>query len=66
MAGFLDPEPCGTFRTRWKPFWIWLVTRNSRSPEVIDGILASKDYLGRWMGELETMLQTGRIPEMGL
>src|SRR5579872_4469637 len=29
---------------------------------VIDGILASKDYLNQWMSELDVMLRTGQAP----
>jgi len=65
MAGFLDLNAVRDVSHEVET--ILDLARNSQlaiTPEVIDAILASKDYLGRWMGELESMLQTGRAPEI--
>jgi len=65
MAGFLDLDAVRDVSHEVET--ILDLARNAQlaiTPEVIDAILASKDYLGRWMGELETMLQTGRAPEI--
>ena len=63
MAGFLDLDAVRDVSHEVET--ILDLARNSLlaiTPEVIDAILASKDYLGYWMGELEAMLQTGRAP----
>jgi two-component system chemotaxis sensor kinase CheA len=64
MAGFLDLNAVRDVSHEVET--ILDLARNAQlaiTPEVIDAILASKDYLSHWLGELEAMLQTGRAPE---
>ena len=64
MAGFLDLDAVRDVSHEVET--ILDLARNAQlaiTPEVIDAILASKDYLSHWMGELEAMLQTGRAPD---
>ena len=56
--------PYATWRTKWKPFWTWPATRSlTITSDVIDAILASKDYLSHCLSELEATLQSGRTLE---
>jgi two-component system chemotaxis sensor kinase CheA len=60
MAGFLDLDAVRDVAHEVET--ILDMARNSQlaiTSAVVDGILASKDYLGREMTELEAMLQTG-------
>jgi two-component system, chemotaxis family, sensor kinase CheA len=64
MAGFLDLDAVRDVSHEVET--ILDLARNSQlavTPAVIDGILESKDYLGRWMGALESMLASGQAPE---
>ncbi|HUJ48622.1 MAG TPA: chemotaxis protein CheA [Bryobacteraceae bacterium] len=64
MAGFLDLDAVRDVSHEVET--ILDLARNAQlaiTPKVIDAILASKDYLSHWMGELEAMLQSGRTPE---
>lgn len=64
MAGFLDLDAVQDVSHEVET--ILDLARNAQlgiTAEVIDAILASKDYLSHWMGELEAMLQSGRTPE---
>ena len=64
MAGFLDLDAVRDVSHEVET--ILDLARNAQlaiTSKVIDAILASKDYLSRWMGELEAMLQSGRTPE---
>ena len=64
MAGFLDLDAVRDVSHEVET--ILDLARNSQlaiTPAVIDGILESKDYLGRWMGALESMLAGGQAPE---
>src|SRR5579864_1476140 len=65
MAGFLDQDTIRDVAHEVET--ILDLARNSAlaiTPAVIDRILESKDYLSRWMSELEAMLQTGTAPAM--
>jgi len=64
MAGFLDLDAVRDVSHEVET--VLDLARNAQlaiTSEVIDAILASKDYLSRWLGELEAMLQSGRTPE---
>ena len=64
MAGFLDLDAVRDVAHEVET--ILDLARNGQltiTSEVIDAILSSKDYLSRWLGELDAMLQTGRTPE---
>ena len=64
MAGFLDLDAVRDVSHEVET--ILDLARNAQlaiTSKVIDAILASKDYLSLWMGELEAMLQSGRTPE---
>ncbi len=64
MAGFLDLDAVRDVSHEVET--ILDLARNAQlaiTSRVIDAILASKDYLSHWMGELEAMLQSGRTPE---
>src|SRR5579864_3956922 len=64
MAGFLDLDAVRDVSHEVET--ILDLARNAQlaiTPRVIDAILASKDYLSHWMGELEAMLQSGRTPQ---
>ena len=63
MAGFLDLDEVRDVAHEVET--ILDLARNSRlniTSAVIDRILESKDYLNRWMTELEAMLETGKTP----
>src|SRR6266404_876196 len=63
MAGFLDLNAVRDVAHEVET--ILDLARNSQltiTGAVVDRILESKDYLGRWMGELDSMLQTGKTP----
>ncbi len=64
MAGFLDLDAVRDVSHEVET--ILDLARNAQlaiTSQVIDAILASKDYLSHWMGELEAMLQSGRTPQ---
>ena len=64
MAGFLDLDAVRDVAHEVET--ILDLARNGQltiTSEVIDAILASKDYLSHWLSELDTMLQSGRSPE---
>jgi len=64
MAGFLDLDAVRDVAHEVET--ILDLARNAQltiTSEVIDAILASKDYLSHWLSELEAMLQSGRQPE---
>jgi two-component system chemotaxis sensor kinase CheA len=63
MAGFLDLDAMREVAHEVET--ILDLARNAQlaiTSAVIDGILASKDYLGQRLSELEAMLQTGQAP----
>lgn len=65
MAGFLDQDTIRDVAHEVET--ILDLARNSAlaiTPAVIDRILESKDYLSRWMSELEAALANGRPPSM--
>ncbi len=65
MAGFLDLDAVRDVAHEVET--VLDLARNGRlviTPVVIDRILASKDYLNRWMAELEVLLATGQAPHM--
>ena len=64
MAGFLDLNEVRDLSHEVET--VLDLARNGQlsiTSEVIDAILASKDYLSHWMGELEGMLHSGRNPQ---
>jgi two-component system, chemotaxis family, sensor kinase CheA len=63
MAGFLDLDAVRDLAHEVET--VLDLARNAKlaiTSAVIDRILESKDYLGRWMAQLEAMLQTGKTP----
>jgi two-component system, chemotaxis family, sensor kinase CheA len=63
MAGFLDLDAIRNLAHEVET--VLDLARNARlaiTPAVIDRILEGKDYLIRWMSELESLLSTGRAP----
>jgi two-component system chemotaxis sensor kinase CheA len=65
MAGFLDLDAIRNLAHEVET--VLDLARNARlviTPAVIDRILESKDYLIRWMSELESMLATGQTPAL--
>ncbi len=63
MAGFLDLDAVRDVAHEVET--VLDLARNSKlaiTSAIIDRILESKDYLNAWMGELESLLQTGKTP----
>jgi two-component system, chemotaxis family, sensor kinase CheA len=63
MAGFLDLDAVRDAAHEVET--VLDLARNSKlaiTSAIIDRILESKDYLSAWMGELESLLQTGKTP----